>query len=444
MVSPWVGHVIWWQVYPLGFLGAEKELGAVTGRGKPAAEAAGVARSPDFLGRQRFAARPIFTSTSHGYDTVDYFQIDPRLGDDDDFDALVAACRERGVRLLLDGVFNHVGRDFPPVAKALAEGPGSAAEDWVSHLYDTGGVITADYFEGHDNLITLNHSSTRVQEYVRDVMLHWLRRGIDGWRLDAAYAVPAQFWAAVLPAVREEFPDAWFVGEMIHGNYIDYVETSGLDSVTQYELWWAIWSSIDKINFHELQWTLGRHAKFVRTLRPADLSRQPRRDPGGQPDQRSAALVARGGATRLPARGTVRLLRRRVRPGGGQGEPPERRRRSSARDAEGAVVCSPTHTPELEQVYRRMIGLRRRNAWLVDAVIETQEVEDASIVIRARARHGKQSLTLALNLTGEPLALTNQRGGAGGRACRRGRSRCSARLGRDSGLRPARARRSNN
>ena len=61
----------------------------------------------------------------------------------------------------------------------------------------------------------INHNSTRVQEYVRDVMLHWLRRGIDGWRLDAAYAVPAKFWAAALPAVREEFLDAWFVGEMI-------------------------------------------------------------------------------------------------------------------------------------------------------------------------------------------------------------------------------------
>ena len=170
--------------------------------------------------------------------------------------------------MLLDGVFNHAGRDFPPVAQALAEGPGSEAEEWVSQLYDTDGVITADYFEGHDILVTLGHDSPRVQDHVRDVMLHWLRRGIDGWRLDAAYAVPASFWAAVVPAVRKEFPDAWFVGEMIHGDYVDYVQTSGLDAVTQYELWHAIWSSIDSVNFHELQWTLGRHATFVEHFLP--------------------------------------------------------------------------------------------------------------------------------------------------------------------------------
>ena len=155
----------------------------------------------------------------------------------------------------------------------------------MSRLYDTAGVVTADYFEGHDNLITLNHSSSRVQEYVREVMVHWLRRGIDGWRLDAAYAVPPSFWAAVLPAVREEFPDAWFVGEMIHGDYVDYVKSSGLDSVTEYELWWAIWSSIDSIDFHQLEWTLGRHAEVRGSLPAVDVLGQPRRDPGGQPDR---------------------------------------------------------------------------------------------------------------------------------------------------------------
>ena len=150
------------------------------------------------------------------------------------------------------------------------------------------------------------------------MMLHWLRRGIDGWRLDAAYAVPASFWAAVLPAVREEFPDAWFVGEMIHGDYVDYVKTSGLDSVTQYELWWAIWSSIDKHQLPRAGMDAGPPRQVRGALPPADVPGQPRRDPGGQPDQRPASLVARGGAARLPARRAVRLLRRRVRPGGSQ------------------------------------------------------------------------------------------------------------------------------
>ena len=99
------------------------------------------------------------------------------------------------------------------------------------------------------------------------MMLHWLRRGIDGWRLDAAYAVPASFWAAVLPAGREEFPDAWFVGEMIHGDYADYVN-----------VWPGLGDPIRAVVGHlvlhrerqlpELQWTLGRHATFVEHFVP--------------------------------------------------------------------------------------------------------------------------------------------------------------------------------
>jgi glycosidase len=138
MTAEWARQVIWWQVYPLGFVGAEKESVPRT-----------VHRIPQLiswldhlisLGCNGLLLGPVFASATHGYDTVDYLRIDPRLGDDADFDALVAACRARGVRLLLDGVFNHAGRDFAPVAQALAEGPGSAAEDWVAGLHDNGGI----------------------------------------------------------------------------------------------------------------------------------------------------------------------------------------------------------------------------------------------------------------------------------------------------------------
>ncbi|MDT5338649.1 MAG: cyclomaltodextrinase / maltogenic alpha-amylase / neopullulanase, partial [Mycobacterium sp.] len=255
MTDPaWVEHAIWWQVYPLGFVGAfpadpvptadEHRLSRVTAWLDHALE----------LGASGIALGPVFASQSHGYDTVDHYAIDPRLGDDSDFDHLIAEARGRGLRVLLDGVFNHVGSEFGRYREAMAGGDDS----WFRK--ERNGFVT---FEGHDGLIALNHRNPEVVDYVTDVMLHWLRRGADGWRLDAAYAVPDEFWAQVLPRVRSEFPDAWFVGEVIHGDYSGTVSASTFDSVTQYELWKAVWSSLNDGNFHELDHALTRHAEFL-------------------------------------------------------------------------------------------------------------------------------------------------------------------------------------
>jgi cyclomaltodextrinase len=208
----------------------------------------------------------------------------------------------------------------------------------------------------------------------------------------------------VLPAVREEFPDAWFVGEMIHGDYIDYVKTSGLDSVTEYELWWAIWSSINNINFHELQWTLGRHAKFVEHFLPLtflsnhDVTRVASQI--GDPRHWSHAVALLGFLPGVPS----------VYYGDEFGLKAIKENRPSGDDAVRPEMPKErwlfTHShPEVEQTYRRMIGLRRRNPWLVDAAIETEQVDKAHLVVRARARYGEQALALALNLAGDPFAL---------------------------------------
>jgi cyclomaltodextrinase len=116
--------------------------------------------------------------------------------------------------------------------------------------------------------VALNHDEPRVAAFVRDVMKHWLGRGADGWRLDAAYAVPPSFWKPVLAEVRREYPEAYFLGEYIHGDYADEVQKSTLDSVTQYELWKAIWSSLNDGNFYELAAALERHNAFLQTFVP--------------------------------------------------------------------------------------------------------------------------------------------------------------------------------
>lgn len=260
-------NTIWWQVYPLGFTGApirpkthgEREL-------TPRLDA--LTPWLDYLvalGANGLLLGPVFASQTHGYDTVDYFHIDARLGGDASFDRLMQACDDRGVRVLLDGVFNHVGVGSPLFQDALA---GRGHEDMFTITTSPEGIKDYATFEGHASLPELNHNATSTARLVTDVMLHWLRRGIAGWRLDAAYAVQPSFWSLVLPSVRAEFPDAWFMGEVIHGDYAAIVRDSSLDSLTQYELWKAIWSSLKEGNFFELDWSLKRHNEFLNAFTP--------------------------------------------------------------------------------------------------------------------------------------------------------------------------------
>src|SRR3954464_8126790 len=241
----WVQDAVWWHVYPLGFVGAEREAPA---DGVVPSRLGRLTRWLDYvveLGANGLALGPVFASGTHGYDTVDHLRIDPRLGDDADFDALVTACHRRGIRVLLDGVFNHVGRGHPAFRAVLEQGPEAPTAGWFRLRWPDGwrpGVEPGyDTFEGHGQLVALDHGSPAVADLVAGVMTHWLDRGADGWRLDAAYAVPPAFWARVLPAVRRAHPQAWISGEVIHGPATTIVRASTVDSLTQYELWQGIW-----------------------------------------------------------------------------------------------------------------------------------------------------------------------------------------------------------
>ena len=400
----WVSHAIWWQVYPLGF------VGAFPSDRPPGPDEHRLARLVDWLdhaielGASGVALGPVFASRTHGYDTTDHYRIDPRLGDDADFDRLVEEAHRRGLRLLLDGVFNHIGTDFPRYRQALEHGDAEAAR-WFR-----GRPGRFHTFEGHGDLITLNHRNPAVVDYTVEVMSHWLDRGADGWRLDAAYAVPESFWAQVLPRVRVEHPDAWFLAEVIHGDYSGFVEASTADSVTQYELWKAIWSSLNDGNFHELDWALQRHNGFLDTFNPLtfvgnhDVTRIASKLE--RPEHVGHALVVlftTGGVPCIYAgdefgyRGV-----KEDRAGGDDAVRPEFG--SPATDLKGEVR-------DVLNLHRYLIGLRRRNPWLHRARTTPLRLENRCYVYQSRC--GEDALIVALNLedTPMPLAVADLTGG---------------------------------
>ena len=400
----WVHHAVWWQVYPLGFVGAypPREDGADHRLTKLIAWL-------DYaieLGASGLALGPVFGSETHGYDIVDHLRIDPRLGDEADFDALVAAAHDRGLRVLLDGVFNHVGRAHPAFRAVLEQGPSAPTASWFRLSWPTpwrpGVQPRYDMFEGHDGLVALNHGEPAVADYVADVLNHWLARGADGWRLDAAYAVPTAFWAGVLPRVRERHPDAYFSGEVLQGDYPEFVTASTMDSVTQYELWKAIWSALNAANFYELSWALQRHDGFLDTFVPLTFmgNHDVTRIASKLTDERDLPLAL---AILLTVGGTPSVYYGDEQ--GFRGDKEDREGgddvvRPSFPDKPGDLAPYGWPTYRLHQ---DLIGLRRRHDWLHTARTRIVHLDNEQFVYEAF--NGARRLLVALNVGAASVEL---------------------------------------
>jgi cyclomaltodextrinase / maltogenic alpha-amylase / neopullulanase len=381
----WVQHVIWWQIYPLGFVGAYPADPAPTADEHRLRRIVGWLDHAIELGASGIALGPVFASRTHGYDTADHYRIDPRLGDDADFDHLIAEAHQRGLRVLLDGVFNHVATDFARPEWFRRRGSG----------FDT--------FEGHGELIALNHDDPDVVTYVVDVMTHWLGRGADGWRLDAAYAVPDRFWAQVVPRVRQQFPDSWFVGEVIHGDYSARVHDATFDSVTQYELWKAIWSSLNDGNFHELDHALARHNEFLDDFAPMtfvgnhDVTRiASQLEDTRHLEHALVVLLTTGGIPSVYA-GDEAAYRgvKEERFGGDDAVRPEFTSPPMGIDAHGHDVF---------RLHQYLIGLRRRHPWLHTARTSSLQLTNRQYVYQTR--NESDALLVALNVDPTPMPLS--------------------------------------
>lgn len=392
----WPEHVMWWHVYPLGFVGAPIRDGVDP-------DAAPVHRLDRLepwldhvieLGLNGLLLGPVFAAETHGYDTVDHFRIDPRLGDDADFDRLVTAARARGIRILLDGVFNHVGRAHPAFPAQTPDGPQLFRGRWLD------GRFEADVFEGHDALVALDHSSPAVVDLVVEVMCHWLERGIDGWRLDAAYAVPSAFWAEVLPRVRERFPEAWFLGEVIHGDAAGIVHESTMDSLTQYELWQGIWHGIADGNLFELAHAVERHDELLRTFVPQTFVGN--HDVTRIASAVGADLVPHALAVLFTVAGTPSVYAgdefgwtavKEERLGGDDAVRPEFPAGPGEVDADDRILAA----------HRALIALRRRKPWLWRAHTDVVDLANTAAVLRTAT--GDDAVVVALNLGDDPVSL---------------------------------------
>ena len=260
----WHNEMTIYHLYPLGTCGAPRNRdphsppeNRITALKDWLPHISGLGANTLYLG-------PVFESVSHGYDTVDYFTIDRRLGTNKDFKDFCEAARGSGFRIILDGVFNHVGRDFPLFRELLEKGADSGRQDWFHGVDFSGSNSYGDPFRyegwnGHDCLVKLNLENPEVRNHLFDAIRFWIHEfGIDGLRLDAADCLPLWFLKELSEVCKQEREDFWLMGEVIHGDYSNWLNQGGLDSVTNYECYKGLFSSHNDRNYFEIAWSLNR------------------------------------------------------------------------------------------------------------------------------------------------------------------------------------------
>ncbi len=397
---------VWYHIYPLGFLSAELVDPAPDDRGTNVAH-----RLPQLvewldylteLGITGLLLGPVFESETHGYDVVDPFRVDRRLGTEDDLVRLIEACHRRSIRVALDGVFHHVGRGHPHFRDVLACREQSAWRNWFLIDFDGPGRDGFKYadFEGHDQLVKLNHLNPAVLDWAVDVARYWIARGVDAFRLDAAYALPTVFVAAFADRVRQLRPDVLLLGEVIHGDYRRTVRAMHLSTVTQYELWKGIWSSLNDGNFFELSHALQRHAEFVQHFAPwtfvgnHDTTRiATQLNDAHDLGHALAVLFTVPGIPAIYAGDEQGAVGRKYERAGGDAEV----RKPPAFGPTGLAGES----LEIWRLHRDLIALRRARPWLARGVLSVTRVENRTMIYEVSGAGGR--LVTALNTLDKPV-----------------------------------------
>lgn len=259
----WYDEAIFYHIYPLGLCDAPKE----NSYGEPVHRLNSLIPWIDHikdLNCNAIYIGPLFESVGHGYETTDYKKLDSRLGVNKDLTDFVAACHEKGIRVILDGVFNHTGRDFFAFKDIQKNREASPYRDWYCNVNFGGNTEYNDGFSyenwgGYNLLVKLNQRNPAVRDYICDVVRFWVSEfDIDGIRLDAADVLDFDYMKALRHVANEVKPEFWLMGEVIHGDYSRWVNEGTLHSVTNYHLHKALYSGHNDHNYFEIAHTVKR------------------------------------------------------------------------------------------------------------------------------------------------------------------------------------------
>lgn len=264
-MSKWIDDAMIYHLYTLGFCGAPEENSEeIVCTNKIQKVNNSWIQHLKGMGINTILFGPLFESKSHGYDTTDYYMVDKRLGTNDDFKTICKWLHESGFHIMLDGVFNHVGREFFAFKELQQNREGSRYKDWFINVNFGGNSPYNDGFsyegwEGHYNLVKLNLRNPEVKAYLLNAVKMWIETfNIDGLRLDVAYCIDEQFLSELRHFTQSIKEDFWLMGEMIHGDYRRLMKPELLDSVTNYECYKGIYSSHNDQNYFEINYSMNR------------------------------------------------------------------------------------------------------------------------------------------------------------------------------------------
>ena len=257
----WAYESVFYQIYPLGFCGAP-----LSNDGVMVPRIQKVKEWIPHLQKLHIGAiyfSPVFESDNHGYDTRDFRKLDCRLGSNQDFKEVCDALHQAGIRVVLDGVFNHVGRGFWAFQDVLHSRESSPYRDWFhinfggNNGYNDG--LWYEGWEGHYELVKLNLRNPAVVDHLLDCIRGWVEEfGIDGLRLDVAYCLELELLRRLRSFCDGLKPEFFLLGEMLHGDYNQRMNDQMLHSVTNYECYKGLYSSFNCMNMFEIGFSLNR------------------------------------------------------------------------------------------------------------------------------------------------------------------------------------------